>query len=100
VQGICFSSRKHPSSSKQHSATLAVVSKCHNPRCSAQFRYFGEGKLYEFTPDSIRETSQLYWLCDRCSQTHSLERDSDGEVQLVPKHKRRSAYSSRLGRAS
>ncbi len=62
-----------------------MVSKCHNPRCSAQFRYFGDGKLFEFTADSIRESSQLYWLCDRCNQTHSLERDSDGEVRLVAK---------------
>ncbi len=62
-----------------------MVSKCHNPHCSAQFRYFGDGKLFEFTADSIRESSQLYWLCDRCNQTHSLERDSDGEVRLVAK---------------
>lgn len=62
-----------------------MVSKCHNPRCSAQFRYFSDGKLFEFTADSIRESSQLYWLCDRCNQTHSLERDSDGEVRLVAK---------------
>ena len=62
-----------------------MVSKCHNPRCSAQFRYFGDGKLFEFTPDSIRETSQLYWLCDSCNQTHSLERDGDGEVRLIAK---------------
>jgi hypothetical protein len=72
----------------QHSycaPTLAMVSKCHNPRCSAEFRYFGDGKLFEFTPDSIRESSQLYWLCDRCNQTHSLQRDGDGEVRLVAK---------------
>ena len=62
-----------------------MVSKCHNPHCSAQFRYFGDGKLFEFTADSIRESSQLYWLCDRCNQTHSLERDADGEVRLVGK---------------
>ncbi len=65
--------------------TLAVVSKCHNSRCSAQFRYFGDGKLFEFTADSIRESSQLYWLCDHCNQTHTLERDSEGEVRLVAK---------------
>ena len=62
-----------------------MVSKCHNPHCSAQFRYFGDGKLFEFTADSIRESSQLYWLCDHCNQTHSLERDSEGEVRLVTK---------------
>ena len=66
-----------------------MVSKCHNPRCSAEFRYFGDGKLFEFKADSIRETSQLYWLCPQCSQTHSLKRDSDGEVRLVSKHEQK-----------
>jgi hypothetical protein len=62
-----------------------MVSKCHNPRCSAEFRYFGDGKLFEFTADSIRESSKLYWLCDRCNHTHTLERDGEGEVRLVAK---------------
>jgi hypothetical protein len=62
-----------------------MVSKCHNPRCSAEFRYFGDGKLFEFPPDSIRETSQLYWLCDRCISTFTLQRDGDGSVQLMSK---------------
>jgi len=79
-----------------------VVSKCHNPHCSAQFRYFGDGKLFEFTADSIRESSQLYWLCDCCNQTHSLERDSDGEVRLVakPDAPGKSRASDRFRRAS
>ena len=62
-----------------------MVSKCHNPRCSAEFRYFGDGKLFEFTADSIRESSQLYWLCDSCNRTHILVRDGDGEVRLIIK---------------
>jgi len=62
-----------------------MVSKCHNPRCSAEFRYFRDGKLFEFTADSIRENSQLYWLCESCNRTHNLERGSDGEVRLVVK---------------
>jgi hypothetical protein len=73
-----------------------VVSKCHNPHCSAQFRYFGDGKLFEFTADSIRESSQLYWLCDRCNDTHTLERDSDGEVRFVAKT-RKAQGKTRLG---
>lgn len=81
-----------------------MVSKCHNPRCSAEFRYFGDGKLFEFTADSIRETSQLYWLCSHCSQTHSLERDSAGKVHFIAKHKqkrriqrKRSAHLEKTG---
>jgi hypothetical protein len=62
-----------------------MVSKCHNPRCSAEFRYFGEGKLFEFPPDSVHETSELYWLCATCHQQHSLERGQDGEIRLIAK---------------
>ena len=60
-----------------------MVSKCVNPRCGAEFRYFGEGRLFEFTPDSVKETSQLYWLCDHCVEKSTLEKNSDGEVCLV-----------------
>jgi len=80
-----------------------MVSKCHNPRCSAEFRYFGDGKLFEFTPDSFRESSQLYWLCDTCNQTHSLQRDGDGEVRLIHKRdgvSRQVSQPTRLDRAS
>jgi len=62
-----------------------MVSKCHNPKCSAEFRYFGDGKLFEFPPDSIRESSQLYWLCDHCVRSFTLERRDDGEVRLIAK---------------
>lgn len=62
-----------------------MVSKCYNPRCSAEFRYFGDGKLFEFPPDSVHETSELYWLCDACIKQHSLERGEDGEVHLIAK---------------
>jgi len=62
-----------------------MVSKCHNSRCAAEFRYFGDGKLFEFTADTFHESSQLYWLCNICSQTYSLERGEDGEVRLIVK---------------
>ena len=80
-----------------------MVSKCHNPRCSAEFRYFGEGKLFEFPPDSVHENSELYWLCAACVQQHSLERREDGEVHLIAKlnaNSQQNAVRARLDRAS
>jgi hypothetical protein len=62
-----------------------MVSKCHNPRCSAEFRYFGDGKLFEFPPDSAGGNSELFWLCDACYQTHTLQRSEDGRVHLTRK---------------
>ena len=62
-----------------------MLSKCHNPKCSTQFRYFGDGKLFEFPADSIRESFQLYWLCDNCIRSFTLQRDGEGNVQLISK---------------
>lgn len=62
-----------------------MVSKCHNPRCSSEFRYFGDGRLFEFPPDSVHATSELFWLCDVCTRTHTLQRDEDGDVRLIAK---------------
>jgi hypothetical protein len=77
-----------------------MVSKCHNPRCRAEFRYFGEGKLFEFPPDSAGASSQLFWLCETCYQTHTLVRAHDGHVRLATKHKHSHSPSRRhLGRA-
>jgi hypothetical protein len=64
-----------------------MVSKCVNPRCNAEFRYFGEGRLFEFTADSVKETSQLFWLCDECVEKSTLEKNSDGEVCLIGRSK-------------
>ena len=63
-----------------------MVSKCHNPRCANEFRYFGDGKLFEFPPASAGESAELFWLCEICYQTHTLERDGKG-VRLAAKSK-------------
>ena len=62
-----------------------MVSKCHNPRCQSEFRYFGDGKLFEFPPASAGDSTELFWLCETCSRTHTLERGGDGLVRLSPK---------------
>jgi hypothetical protein len=68
-----------------------MVSKCLNPKCSAEFRYFGEGQLYEFTPESAKDASELYWLCDTCAEYSTLARDADGEVRLLSRKSDRRA---------
>ena len=78
-----------------------MVSRCHNPRCSATFRYFGDGKLFEFPAASIKESTQLFWLCNHCMMIHTLQRDGDGEVKLVtkPSQEHRRVHAKRFGRA-
>jgi hypothetical protein len=68
-----------------------MVSKCLNPKCSAEFRYFGEGQLYEFTPESAKDASELYWLCDACAHHSTLGRDADGQVRLLSRKSDRGA---------
>ncbi len=61
-----------------------MVSKCVNPNCSAEFMYFGEGKLFEFESPSSRNTRDFHWLCDECSKSFKLQKDGNGEIGLVP----------------
>ena len=82
--------------------TSPMVSKCHNPRCSRKFRYFGDGKLFEFPAASTNESSQLFWLCSGCMTMQTLRRDDDGEVRLLSKAslEHRRPQAKRFGRAS
>jgi len=60
-----------------------MVSKCTNPNCSAEFRYFGDGKLFEFESTSSRLTRNFHWLCNECAKSLKLQRGADGRVLLV-----------------
>jgi len=74
-----------------------MVSKCANPACKMEFKYFREGKLFEFEmrgnkpcdPAANKEakppqTRVLYWLCDRCSQSLTLACRPESGVVVVP----------------
>jgi len=62
----------------------------------------GNGKLFEFPAASIKESAQLFWLCDHCMTIHTLKRDDDGKVKLVTeaRQEHRRAQAKRYGRAS
>ena len=61
-----------------------MVSKCANPNCSAEFMYFGDGKLFEFESTSSHTTRDFHWLCDNCAKTFKLQKGADGNVSVVP----------------
>jgi len=80
-----------------------MVSKCANPACKSEFKYFRDGKLFEFEHaggtcskpgrgNSAPKHRTLYWLCKKCSATHTLA-CSGATVDLVPvrDHRRRHA---------
>ena len=60
-----------------------MVSKCANPNCSAEFMYFGDGKLFEFDSASSRASRDFHWLCNECAKSLKLQRREDGEIELV-----------------
>ena len=71
-----------------------MVSKCANPNCGTDFKYFREGRIYEFTVagEAAWKTStempskgakrELFWLCQNCAQQYTLE-CGGGRIQVV-----------------
>jgi hypothetical protein len=75
-----------------------MVSKCANPACKTEFKYFRDGKLSEFEHVGGRfakpgrsskapKHHTLYWLCKRCSATYALS-CSGSSVRVVPREDR------------
>ncbi len=71
-----------------------MIHKCAMKECPREFKYFREGKLYEFPSGHVgvgRGTKNLhrrmFWLCEQCSQRYRLDY-RNGEVVTVekPKH--------------
>jgi len=68
-----------------------LLSKCLNPKCSAEFRYLHEGKLFCLT---IKQNSDLgvekshtmhveyVWMCNSCSRTFEPTREAGGEFTV------------------
>jgi hypothetical protein len=73
-----------------------MVSKCANPPCSASFRYFREGRLFEIevTADHIKgpvdaqrkphRKVEYYWLCSSCATKLTVKTDAERGVVTVP----------------
>ena len=75
-----------------------MVSKCANPSCSTEFKYFREGRLYEFLADEDGKwrsltgppqksaKRELFWLCQECAQFYTITCD-DGNIQVVSRQR-------------
>jgi hypothetical protein len=70
------------------------VSTCANPKCSAEFKRLGDGKLFT-EPANVhtrREPRLIVWLCSSCLRNHDLHYDRrTREFVLIPQHKRGTA---------
>jgi len=60
-----------------------MVTKCANPDCATPFRYFRSGKLFVLKEAGQGRKIDYYWLCDKCSQTLTLERDARGQIGVT-----------------
>jgi hypothetical protein len=70
-----------------------MLSKCANPFCPNEFRYFGEGKVFEIRRDRLsnaahangkkRARTEHYWLCSSCSSTLTLAMDSSHNIVVI-----------------
>jgi hypothetical protein len=60
-----------------------MVTKCANPDCSTPFRYFRSGKLFVLREAGQGRKIDYYWLCDKCSQILTVERDARGGIAVA-----------------
>jgi hypothetical protein len=73
-----------------------MVSKCANPVCSASFRYFREGRLFEIEVTANQLTSpanpqrkphrkvEYFWLCSSCATKLTVKADEGRGAVTVP----------------
>ncbi len=71
-----------------------MLSKCANPKCSEQFRYLHQGKLFHLSPtpdlqaldnDSYDFLYERFWLCDQCSRIMTLVwNGSEAKIVRLP----------------
>jgi hypothetical protein len=76
-----------------------MLSKCLNPRCTASFRYLGQGRLFriDFSEVARRKNAlagrelttvserpvEHFWLCESCAPSMTIQLSEAGEVRLI-----------------
>jgi hypothetical protein len=78
-----------------------MLSKCANPSCQMEFKYFRSGRLFEFNvgpgccyntlPPQKGTSRELFWLCEECSRALTLQCSGDGSVVTAPRSARERA---------
>jgi hypothetical protein len=77
-----------------HLRDAPMVSKCANPSCGTDFKYFSEGRIYEFAvadegvcrpaaeAPARGAKRELFWLCKDCAQQFTLV-CADRKIKVV-----------------
>ncbi len=68
-----------------------MIHKCANPDCHTAFKYFRDGKLYEFpvggrpgAKPAMGSLRKMFWLCEPCSRNFTLALE-EGAVVTRPR---------------
>lgn len=65
-----------------------MVSACANPKCGAEFLYFGEGQVIAVPRQGKSLTQskvEFFWLCGKCASHLNLKVALNGIIDLVPR---------------
>jgi len=57
-----------------------MLTKCANPECSSQFRYFHIGKVFVIESSEQEHKVRYYWLCERCCRKVSVEHATENGI--------------------
>jgi hypothetical protein len=66
-----------------------MLSKCANPKCSAQFRHLSEGKLFHVRTGPCPPehegsvTIERFWLCAECAKTMTVVSAPNGGILVI-----------------
>jgi hypothetical protein len=62
---------------------IFMVSQCVNPACRAAFLYLRHGKLFVLRAGPA-SPAEVFWLCDACTASFTIEVAPDGGIHLTP----------------
>jgi len=60
-----------------------MVSQCVNPACRAAFLYLRHGKLFVLRAGTA-SPAEVFWLCDACTASFTIDLAPDGGIRLTP----------------
>ncbi len=65
------------------------VAVCYNPSCTSHFRRLGDGKLFIEPVRGLEkgQSRRMVWLCDQCSQDHTLRYDWERKDFVLAGHR-------------
>jgi hypothetical protein len=72
-----------------------MIEHCFNPQCNQEFRYLGQGSVYQWERGSGQDFRlEFFWLCPACAAAFRLTSDARGIPSLAPRSGKAAGKSS------